>query len=355
MNQASRRMLSLTVACLVLLLAAAPAAAELSDVYLKNGLRLRADVTIDGDELIVRNLAGELRLPRADVERIVPVAAPPAATPPEPGLPPDQDDGQPATPVDGDFAPPPPLSKRDIQRLKMLELTLNGDAEQVRVRFTRKGKQLDLPDQVLEEVRARPDFRPEWEQILTRGQPHERLQLILRLTGTEHADRIDIQSDPEAFAMYRQRVLPLINRGCARTGCHAGKSARVFRFPIGSGSSVRCAYTSFVLLDQMRTDDGPLLNRAKPSESVLLDYLSLPAGADRGHPVVDGGPKFKPVIHSVGDRDYQYVLEWLDFLMVPHPDYELEYHNPYATPPTSQPTPEYPVEDGPVSEDEPSE
>ena len=347
MNRPTHHVLSLTTACMMLVLATPMASADLADVYLKSGLRLRADVTVEGDELVVRNLAGEMRLPRADVERIVPVADAQAMPRPESEETTSQESEQPTAQPPGELEPPPLLSERDVQRLKIMELTLNGDAEHVRVRFKRKGSQLELPAQVLEELRERPDFRADWEQTLTRGQPYERLQLILRLTGTEYADRIDIQSDPHAFALFRQRVLPLINRGCEKSGCHAGKDARLFRFPVGSGTSARRAYTSFALLDQMNTSHGPLLNRDSPSESVLLDYLSLPEGADRGHPTIQDGPKFKPVIRGVDDRNYQYVLEWLDFLMVPHPDYQLEYGSAFNATLTSVPKPEPPSDDGP--------
>lgn len=327
-------------------LALAPrAAADLADVYLKNGLTLRGDVSLTDTEVILRNAAGQVRLPRAEVLRVVPLAdaasqpgAGPTSTPAlAADTPPATESAAAGRGFDGEagqgsveLPPAPPLSDADIQRLRLGELRLDGPAEVVRVRFLRKARQRDLPLEVLDVLRRRADFRAAWEDVLTRGLPHEKLQLIIRLTGTEHAERIAVDSDPAVFDAFRRRVLPLVNRGCARSGCHGGKGAREFRFPVGSSSSDTYAYTAFVLLDQMQTAYGPLVNRANPEESVLLTYMLPPETTDRGHPPVGRGPAFKPVVRGRDDRLYAAVLDWIDQLAVPRPDYGLAYENPYA-------------------------
>ncbi|MCK4341471.1 MAG: hypothetical protein KAY37_07100 [Phycisphaerae bacterium] len=327
--------------------------ADLADVYLKSGLRLRGDVTTTDDEVILHNAAGELHLPRADVERVVPVA-PPASLPSSqptsaPGLggeKPDEkalDEAGAAPAKDarsGQLPPAPPLSKADIQRLRRRELLLDGPAELVQVKFEKKGRQRDLPTEVLEELRKRPDFQSEWEQVLTRGRPHEKVQLILRETGEKYADRIRITSDPEVFSTYRRRVLPLVNKSCARSGCHAGTAARVFRFPLGSKTSETYAYTSFVLLDQMRSRHGALLDRSSPEAGSLVYYMLPQDASEYGHPAVGRGPSFKPVLRSLDDPRYIEVVDWISYLMLPRPDYGLEYDNPYAgrvLPPPAEP------------------
>ena len=347
MNGFNRRTLVFLLAGGAVLGSVVVSVAELAEVYLKNGLKLRGDVTTVGDEVVLRNAAGELRLPVADVERVVPVrpTSAPAATQPAtapsrptpaggdaaPASEPTADRGAPAEEPEPEALPPAPvLSERDIQRLKMLELTLDGPAEVVRVRFKRKGRRADLPEQVLEELRRRPDFEPEWEQVLRRGRAYEKLQLILRETGMKYADRIEIQSDPEVFARYRRRMLPLINRTCGRSGCHFGKTARAFRFPLGSMSSDAHAYTTFVLLDQMETRHGPLIDRTVPNESVLLGYMLPQEQNEQPHPEVGRGPPFKPALRSAEDELYTEVLDWLNYLIVPPPDYGLEYENPYG-------------------------
>ncbi len=325
----------LVTALSLALLASVAAQAELADVYLRDGLRLRGDVTEADDVVILRNAAGELRLDATDVERIVVVEAAAADAPePEDAAEDVADEDAPAVPElpgpDGQLMPAPPLSKEDIQKLRLHELFLTGPPEKVQVEFERHGRQQDLSTQVLEELRRRDDFRDTWEQVLTRGQPHERLQLILRETGMEYADRIKVRSDPTVFATFRRRVLPLVHRGCARSGCHAGTAARVFRFPLGSRNSETYAYTSFVLLDQMVSEQGRLIDRDVPEDSVLVRYMLPPESIEDGHPDPGRGPSFKPMIRSRTDPSYALVVEWIQSLVVPRPDYGLDYENPYA-------------------------
>ncbi len=90
------------------------------------------------------------------------------------------------------------------------------------------------------------------------------------------------------------------------------------------------AYTTFVLLDQMQTRHGPLINRSNPEESVLLSYLLPPEAVSRAHPPVGRGPSFKAVIRDREERLYTAVLDWIDMLAVPRPEYGLKYINPYA-------------------------
>ena len=322
-----------------------PSVAEMADVYLRNGMKLRGDVTATDEEVIVRNSAGELRLARDEVERIVPLTTAESQPSSQPTTRGESPRSRPTTsgpttqevlPKEPEkterpeLSPAPPLSDADIERLKMLELKLDGPAEVVRVHFKKKGRQRDLPLEVLDQARKRPEFHTAWEDVLLRGQSYEKLQLIVRLTGTRYADRIDIENDPDVFETFRRRVLPLVERGCARAGCHAGRSARVFRFPMGATTGTTYAYTTFVLLDQMRTKDGALLERANPEASVLLSYLLPQENNPKAHPPVGHGPAFKAVIIHRDDRTYAAVVAWINKLMVPHPEYGLEYDNPYA-------------------------
>jgi len=333
------------LAALALAAGSRPAAAELADLYLRSGLRLRGDVVVAGEVVILRNAAGEVRIPRLEVERLVWVpaeaasqpaleaASTPTTAPVETEPAPDVSVPGPAgRPTGGELPPAPPISKRDIQRLKLHELRRDDPPELVRVQFDRRGRQRDLALEVLEELRKRTDFDPRWEQVLTRGQPHEKLQLIIRETGTRYADRIEILSDPEVFLIYRQRVLPLINNSCARSGCHAGTTARAFRLPIGSKTGDSYAYTTFAVLDAMQGSQGLLIDREKPEDSLLLSYLLPPERNPRPHPPVGRGPSFRAVIWGREDPQYEIVLDWIKRLARPRPEYELEYENLYAVP-----------------------
>lgn len=345
----------------IALLSSLPAAGEVADLYLINGVRLRGDVTREGDEIILRNAAGELRFAASEVARIVPLSTAEGAPGTQPASPAGPESTsrpagagaeprQPPEDASEELAPAPWVSDRDINHLRLGELTLDGPAEPVRVRFRRKAGDKDVEEAVLEELRQRADFRPEWTAILTNGRPEEKLQLIVRETGMKYAERIVVESDPQAFVMFRRNVLPLIHRGCARSGCHGGRNARVFRFPIGSLGSERYAYTSFVLLDEMITQRGPLLDRTNPPGSVLLGYL-LPQDANPlAHPDVGRGPSFKPVLRDDRDPRYAPVVDWINFLIVPKPQYDLEYENPNRGPFPTLPPDAAPAEGAPPAD-----
>lgn len=222
---------------------------------------------------------------------------------------------------------PPPLSESDILKLKLSEIDLDGPAERLVVRFKKQRDEPDVIEAVRKEMTAAADYDPQWEEVLDRGQLHEKLQVVVTATGLKYADRIDLRTDPETFATYRRRVLPLINRGCIRSGCHGGPNAEVFRFPPGSRTSDGYVYTSFAIIDRLDTKTGPLLDRGSPEKSALLRYM-LPAEVGRaGHPKVDDR-NIVPITRGTHDPRYQATVEWIDSLRTPHPDYQLEYEWP---------------------------
>ncbi len=307
--------------------------AEEAILHLKSGLRLRGDVTRLDDEVVLRNAAGETRFKIEDIERIEPVGAEaPDAQPVPTVAPAPPKEAVADTGEEESLAPAAWLSDDDILRLKLGELTRDGPAERLQVRFKRRSGQTELPDEVLALLRKRQDFDPRWAEILTRGRPNEQLQLIVRETGIRYLDRIEVRNDPDAFRMYRRQVLPLVSKSCARSGCHGGTSARVFRFPIGSSSNDAYTYTSFALLDEMKTAHGPLIDREHVEKSPLLTYMLPRENNPRAHPPVGRGPSFKPVLRDKSDPRYAQVVDWINFLLLPRPDYELTYQNAYRGP-----------------------
>ncbi len=385
------------------ILLVAGAFADTADVRLRNGLALRGEVVLELSEVVVHTPAGDARYPRRAVEHIdwlrpadtpagrfmrrlaairpddlpahvalarwaadnglpgrahdvcdyvlkldpanaaaralldalatAPATQPaPAAT--RPVLPPPRPErGMP---------PPPPLSKRDILRLKLSELELDGPAERVNVRLRRERGQPDLPTLVRRELARQPDRDPRWDQALRYGKPYEQLQVVVRVTGLKYLDRIEVRGNPQRFVTFRRRVLPLIVNGCARSGCHGGANARAFRFPVGSPSSDAFVYTSFALLDRMTTPIGPMFDRDRPEQSALVQYL-MPS--EKGHEVHPPVPKRRilPVLKGTRDPRYQALIAWIGSLHSPHPDYRLEYQWPAWMKRFSPPTVEEPA------------
>ena len=56
------------------------------------------------------------------------------------------------------------FSPEDVQKLRLRELMLKGTPENVRVQFERRGKQRELPLEVLDELRKRGELKPADEE-----------------------------------------------------------------------------------------------------------------------------------------------------------------------------------------------
>jgi len=407
----------LLAAGLCLALAAGTAVARLANVYLKDGTRLRGDVTVTDTEVIVRNQAGETRYPADRVARVefldaaesLPATAEtqPTTTQTQPAA------TQPLRPLSyeaeyrkrfealraddlvGHFtlaewlrdheqyelliaqckyileldpnhrnaqlllevaeegvrqaeeleaararerprlAAPPPLSQRDIQILKLCELPLDGDPEPVRVRFKHERGATDLDTLVLRDLGSDPQRRELlWEQY-RRADTARKLQMILDHTGLKYADRIEILGDPRVFAEFRRKVLPLVKRGCARSGCHGGPGSEVLRLPSRSDRE-EDVYATFLILDRIVTADGRLLNRTLPEDSTLLSYMLPTADNKHPHPPMSN-KRVVPVLRSKRDPNYQMILDWISSLRLPHPAYPVEYAAPDWLAPLTEP------------------
>jgi len=381
------------------LLLAAAARADLASVHLTDGTTMRGDVSFAELDVVLRNLAGEVRLPRDTVRRIEWLT--PASTPEaefqrrfyalraddvdghfalaeylweqgwadlserqcryvlgldpqhagaarllqqalERGLPAEsQPASQPAAePQPAEVEEPPPgaeerikgpalpalLSPRDINLLRLYEYRLDGAPERVQVRFTRRRGEPELETLVKQELASAGPVDPRQKDLLDRGTAHEKLVLILSETGTKFADRIELRGDTDVFATFRRDVLPIVVKGCARSGCHGGREAYGFRFPIGASTNEAVAYTSFLILDQLDTPAGRMIDRADPESSALLRYM-LPADEGGVHPPLKRGV-LRPVLRSGQDRAYEEIVDWIRSLRAPHPEYALEFRPP---------------------------
>lgn len=374
---------------------------ELADVLLKDGTRLRGDVTETEDAIILRNAAGETRYPRDQVERIDYLPTPRAEADEyarraaglrdddlaghmalaewafelnrphwarthlrhvlsrsprdaaalqllqrlegaEPAPAPDSTDSQPASaPIDeaaddalpggpeprGALLPAPPMSARDVNRLRLAEMRVDGPAERVPVRFPRRRGVPDFDALLRAEMQAAGQWNDAAQAALQRSRPQEKLQLALRMSGLALADHVEVRGDPEAFDTFRRRILPLVMRGCARSGCHGGPMAQDFRFPVGGQAADESAYAVFMLLDELETADGPLLNRTLPAESILVHYLMPPGPGSIAHPPTRRG-RVNPLLRGPRDPEYQAIVSWISSLQSPRPDYVLNYQLP---------------------------
>lgn len=230
--------------------------------------------------------------------------------------------------------PPPRISKLDMLRLKLHELPTSEPAEEVRVRFKRKRIGASILTRFAKEMRNREGYTRDWERRFRRAEPHEQLRQIVAAVGVQYADEIEVARDTEVFRGFRRNVLPLLVRSCAKTGCHGGSTARVFRFPSTARLGDEYVYGSFLILDTIETRYGPLIDRELPETSVLLGFMMSPAASSTPHPQLkQRGRKVNPVLRGEADRNYARVLAWIASLRTPRPRYELDYKMPAWLPP----------------------
>ena len=334
MNRNIARLRCAAICVLLGLSSASAALADYADVVLRDGTVLRGDVEEQGGVILLRNAAGEVRLDRAGVARILPLEPPssrPVVTPAGPeSQPGEPQSGAPSVengPVDGELEAPAEITERDIQRIRLSEMDHEAEPERVRVSFSRAGDEAPLEDVVLAEIAEMEEPEPQWRDVLTRGRPHEKLAVILEATGLKYADRIELRSETRVFDDYRKRVLPNVIKGCGRSGCHSGEDARVFRLPEGSRASESYTFVSFLILDGLRTKDGLLIDHEFPGHSILAQYLLARDEAETPHPEVERG-RVAPVFNSRRDRRYQELIDWIASLRDVRPDYGLEYALP---------------------------
>ncbi len=340
---ATSRWLGLATAVLVVGLAlAVPAGAELADVYLKNGLALRGEVQLTDTEVVLRNVLGEVRIPRDAVARVVAVGAVPLPAPVQPAdvpeaetlpAPEDEDaegDDEAEAAAPATELPLPVLSALDIQRVRMSELGLDGPAENVRVDFGSAAAHDRIMGEVLERLRQDPDLDALWRTKLLEGTPAEQLQVVAALTGTEYCGRVQIGSDPEVLATFRQRIWPLVQQSCGRLGCHSGPKAHVFRLPTSAQRGDSHMYTAFVILNSLETVHGPLIDRDDPEGSPLVSYMLPSEATTKPHGPVPGRRRVTPVLRNRRVPSYDALVEWIDSLRTPYRGYGLDYQLPQA-------------------------
>jgi hypothetical protein len=225
------------------------------------------------------------------------------------------------------LAEPELLSELDIKRMKMFEFPLTDVPKNLRVRFLTQRGQPSVIDLVKGELAAAGELDGRTRERLEKGKPAEQLVAIVEHTGVKHAQRIEINGDPPVFTTLRRKVLPLLTRGCATAGCHGGDNASVFRLPSGATSSEENVYTSFLILDQLPTQYGPLIDRKRPDQSPLITFMLPRTDNDRPHPPTPGH-KLTPRLRGVRDPNYEALIEWIESLRVPHPEYELDWPLP---------------------------
>lgn len=165
---------------------------------------------------------------------------------------------------------------------------------------------------------------------------------LLREYGTDEmrAD-VEIQGDPVAIQVFRQRVQPIILSGCATAGCHGTAGAGdLLLFPRAEVSDA-ATYTNFLILQRytqaVESDaaaggpfgGGPgqrrMIDRTRPQESLLVQYMLPRNVAQYPHPQVPG---YSGLVRNTSDQRITTILGWIRGLAPFEPNYPFDYTPP---------------------------
>ena len=222
----------------------------------------------------------------------------------------------------------PLLGANDINRLKFYELgeqPPRGHSDpRMRLRQVRRRDQVE--NEILAALEATAENAVDVKRQYRRGSASEKLRILVKHTGAQFADRVNVSGDPYPLTIFRRQVMPLIAQGCMTSACHGGQDAP-FPLPRGSWGNDDVAYTTFLLLSAATIDGKPMFDRAQPDRSALIDLMMAEQSGRIQHPRVDGEP-IAPLITRAGDTRYETIYRFVEALSDEQPRYDLTYEVP---------------------------
>jgi hypothetical protein len=160
-----------------------------------------------------------------------------------------------------------------------------------------------------------------------RAEPLDLVRVMFELRARELYPRIEVKTEPHSLNLFRQRVHDtwLVNN-CATTHCHGGVEGAPLFLYARNYKNERVRYTNLLILERLTLDsEWPLINYDRPEDSLVLQYGLPRESARKPHPKVPG---WKPVFTDTSHRLWQGSIEWVRAMMMPRPEYPVEYDPP---------------------------
>jgi hypothetical protein len=157
--------------------------------------------------------------------------------------------------------------------------------------------------------------------------PLELVRLMFELRARDLYPKIEVNTEPYAMNLFRQRVHDTwLMNNCATSRCHGGPYAGDLFLHRKNYKDERVRYTNFLILERLKLDpEWPLINYDRPEDSLIIQY-GLPAGAARKpHPKANG---WKPAFPPINAKLKEEAVEWILAMMQPRPDYPVKYVPP---------------------------
>ena len=157
--------------------------------------------------------------------------------------------------------------------------------------------------------------------------PIEIVRLMFELRARDLYPQVQVNSEPYALNLFRQRVHDtwLINN-CATSSCHGGPYAGPLFLYRKNYKDERVRYTNLLILERLKLDpQWPLINYEKPEDSLIIQYALPRDVARKPHPLVDG---WKAALNSGSQKLKDEAIEWIKAMMQPRPEYPVQFDPP---------------------------
>ncbi len=244
----------------------------------------------------------------------------PATTPKTPTTP-DAQPATPATPTGPAALREQQLTDEDINLLRLWELPVDLRELKPRVIIPRETIAELFKNYADQEVtpkgrKAQDDFY--------RLQGYEQIPLFFDLRARELYSQIRVIEDPPAMLKFRQEIYPTYITTYFARYFGGGQVDGLYLFG-GKGDRVRTSYTDFFILQSYQNADARMIDRSRPTDSLLLQWGLPRQDAKFKAPDVPG---WRPFFKGPDDEKYLQLAEWIGSLYR-NPEYGITY-----TPPT---------------------
>ncbi|WP_221435316.1 hypothetical protein [Algisphaera agarilytica] len=203
------------------------------------------------------------------------------------------------------------LSSRQINLIKVYEVDLSTEP-----RIVISDETLDSFFQKYSDNRLVPTGRRD-RGAFKRLDGHEQLDLMFRVQARDLYDQVDVRQEPTPLARFRRTVNPqYVARYFAPTFGH-GEIPGLSLFNKRPEDEAE-AYTNFYRLTQFRYEGTPMIDRANPKLSLMLQWGLARESARFPAPDIPG---WKPAFSSTDDTEYQRYVDWIDSLFKEDLDY----------------------------------
>jgi hypothetical protein len=161
--------------------------------------------------------------------------------------------------------------------------------------------------------------------------PLEIVRLMFELKARELYPQIEVRSEPYSLNMFRLRVHDTwLMNNCATSKCHGGPYAGPFFLHRRNYKDDRVRYTNLLILERLKLDpEWPLINYDKPDDSLIIQYGLPREQARKPHPKVTG---WEPAFSPSNKKLQEAATEWVRSMMIPRPDYPVQYEPPRLSP-----------------------